>query len=84
MTVSWVSGGGTWSGPVAISLAGTFVIGSSVAAGQQIDLTQTDVFAVDVASTLTVSWVAGGGVWQGPVRISLVGTFLLGAAVATS
>jgi hypothetical protein len=84
LTVSWVDGGGAWNGPAAISPAGTFVVGSPLAAGQQIGLTQTNVFVVDLAGALTVSWVDGAGAWQGPVRISPVGTYLQGAPVATS
>jgi hypothetical protein len=84
LRVSWVDGGGAWAGPAPITPNGTFPSGGKLAAGQQIGLTQTDVFAVDNSGALTVTWVDGGGRWNGPARISPIGTFVPGSAVATS
>ncbi len=82
LTVSWVSGGGTWQGPAAISPAGTFAPGSALCASRQFSLDQTDVFVVDKSGALTVTWVGGGGAWKGPVAISPAGLALAGAAVS--
>lgn len=84
LTVYWAFGNATsWGGPAAIGPAGTFPPGAQLAASNQFGLPdQTDVFAIDNSGALTVSWVVGGGVWAGPVRISPSGLFEPGAAVA--
>ena len=82
LTVTWVSGGGAWKGPMRISPVGTFVPGSAVATSQQFGLTQTDVFVVDKTGTLTVTWVSGGGAWAGPTQIGPQGLCLPGAPVS--
>jgi hypothetical protein len=49
-----------------IGPVGNFPPGAPVAASQQFGVSgrQTDVFVVENSSTLTVSWVAGGGQWS--------------------
>ena len=49
-----------------IGPVGNFPPGAPVAASQQFGVLgrQTDVFVVENSSTLTVSWVAGGGQWS--------------------
>jgi hypothetical protein len=84
LTVSWVDGAGAWNGPAEISAPGMFLPNTSVTACQQVGLTQTDVFAVDKNGALRVSWVDGGGAWQGPAAISPPNTFVPGSAVAAS
>jgi hypothetical protein len=61
-----------------------FEAGGGVAAGQQIGLTQTDVFAVNENGRLTVSWVVGAGEWQGPMELGPTGYAPAGCPVATS
>jgi head-tail adaptor len=85
LTVSWVDGGGVWGGPLHISDAGFAPAGSGVAASQQFGISdQTDVFAVDHAGALNVSFVDGGGDWGGPLHISDAGFAPAGSGVAAS
>jgi hypothetical protein len=85
LNVSWVDGGGNWQGPVGISPAGIAPPVSSVAASAQFGLgDQTDVFFIDHNGALNVSWVDGGGNWQGPVGISAGGVAPPGGCVAAS
>jgi outer membrane protein assembly factor BamB len=82
--VSWVAGGGNWGGPMRITPTGTYSAGAGVAASRQFGLNQTDLFAVGADGGARVSWVAGGGNWGGPLRITPTGTFPAGAPVAAS
>lgn len=52
--------------PWCLGRVGNFPPGAPVAASQQFGVSggQTDVLVVDNSSTLTVSWVAGGGQWS--------------------
>jgi hypothetical protein len=85
LTVAWrPTGGGSWTGPIAISPAARFMPGAPLAASQQFGLPQTDVFGVDTTGALTVSWVDGGGAWQGPARISPQGEFPAETSLAAS
>lgn len=71
LNVSWVDGSGAWLGPVRISTQTYTPPGNAVAASNQFGVAnQTDVLGVDNTGALNVSWVNGGGAWQGPVRIS--------------
>ncbi len=82
--VSWVVGGSVWQGPVRISPAGIALKGGSVATAHQGGNNQLDVFFIGEDGGLYVSWVVGGGVWQGPVRISPAGIAPKGSSVATA
>jgi hypothetical protein len=82
LTVTWATGEGVWNGPTAISDANVFNASTAVAACQQIGFSQTDVFAVDKTGAMTVSWVDGGGAWNGPLTISPPGTFIAGSPLA--
>ncbi len=70
LSVFWVDGGGTWSGPLAISQPGFAPPGASVALHYQVSLSQLDAVVVDNTGTLSVFWVAGDGQWNGPLQIS--------------
>ena len=61
-----------------------FLPGAPVATSPQFGLSQTDVFAVNKDSTLNVSWVAGGGRWNGPATISGANVFPPSTVVAAS
>jgi len=65
--VLWVVQAGAWGGPLGIGPAGFAPAGAAVAASQQIGLNQTDVFVVDNAGQLNVSWVDNAGAWSGPL-----------------
>lgn len=83
LAVSWVTGGGQWSGPKEL-FSGGYEPGAPVAAGQQFGIpNQTNLFAVNRNGDLTVSWVTGVGEWQGPEAISQ-GNYPSNAHVATS
>lgn len=84
LCVSWVMGGGIWQGPVRISPTGIAPKGACLATAHQIDDNQLDVFFIGEDGGLYVSWVIGGGVWQGPVRISPTGIAPSGACIATA
>ena len=84
LNVAWVVGAGAWQGPIVISPGGVAPAGAPLAASAQFGLTQTDVFFVDNAGGLNVSWVVEAGPWQGPLRISGVGAAAPGAPVAAS
>ena len=85
LTVSWVVGGGNWSGPVAISQPGMFPLGAKIAASNQFGtFNQTDVFVIDNTGALNVSWVMGATNWNGPAAISPPGVFPPGGALAAS
>lgn len=69
LNVMWVVGGGTWQGPVAIAPAGSALGGAGLAATAQFGVDgQTDVATIGLSGALTISWVNGGGAWQGPLR----------------
>jgi predicted Fe-Mo cluster-binding NifX family protein len=68
--VSWVIDGGTWQGPVRISRPGVAPNGSVLATAHQTDDSQLDVVFIGNDRGLNVSWVVGGGIWQGPVNVS--------------
>jgi hypothetical protein len=68
--VSWVIDGGHWQGPVRISPPGVAPKGSRLATAHQTDDSQLDVFFIGNDRGLNVSWVVGGGIWQGPVNVS--------------
>jgi hypothetical protein len=83
--VSWVEGAGAWHGPLAITPAKTAPAGAELAASNQFGIgNQTDVFVVGNDGTSRVSWVAGGGHWQGPLSITPSGTAPPGAPLAAS
>jgi hypothetical protein len=68
--VSWVRGGGTWGGPLAITKTGFADPGVALIASNQFGISsQTDVFVVDQGGTPDVLWVEGGGTWKGPFQI---------------
>jgi hypothetical protein len=68
--VSWVRGGGTWGGPLAITKTGFADSGVALAASNQFGISsQTDVFVVGTDGATHVSWVEGGGTWDGPLQI---------------
>jgi uncharacterized integral membrane protein len=68
--VSWVQGGGTWNGPLAITPTGFAATGVALAASNQFGISnQTDVFVVAKNGTTDVSWVEGAGTWKGPLPI---------------
>ena len=70
LNVAWVVDGGAWNGPVGISPPGLFPPGAAVTASNQFGIpNQTDVFVVDNNGNLYVTWVVGGGAWNGPVPI---------------
>ncbi len=82
--VDWVSGGGAWHGPLAVSTPGLAPAGAGVAASNQFGLNQTDVFVVGTNGATQVDWVSGGGAWGGPLAISPAGQAPAGAGVAAS
>jgi outer membrane protein assembly factor BamB len=85
LQVVWVSGGGTWAGPLKISPAGTAPAGAHVAASNQFGLpNQTDVFTVGSDGATRVSWVGSSGIWGGPRAITPAGTSPAGGGVAAS
>ena len=61
-----------------------FVAGGGVAASQHFGLAQTDVFAVNENGQLTVSFVVGAGIWQGPLEIGPLHYAPPGCLVAAS
>jgi len=82
--VSWVIGGGIWQGPVRITPDHIALPGANVSTAYQASSNQLDVFFIGNDGGLYVSWVIGGGIWQGPVRISQPGRAPQGAGVATA
>ncbi|HZD65929.1 MAG TPA: glycoside hydrolase family 3 N-terminal domain-containing protein, partial [Acidimicrobiales bacterium] len=83
--VSWVQGAGGWQGPLAITPPGTTPPGAHLAVSSQFGLPhQTDVVAVGEAGSSQVSWVDGGGPWQGPLAITPPGTAPAGAGIAAA
>ncbi len=91
LDVTWVAGSGNWQGPSAIATPAeqvgtpfTFKPGSHIAVSNQFGYPdQTDVFIVDSAGNLTVTWVTGNGGWQS-AEITSGGRFPPGAALAAS
>jgi hypothetical protein len=81
LNVLWVHGGGAWNGPVRISPEGIAPPGAVVVASPQWGLNQTDVFFVDHAGAVCVMWAVGGGIWNGPHRISSPGFAPPGSSV---
>ncbi len=84
MNVSWVVNAGAWAGPVPLGPVGKYPPGGSLAAAQQIGLSQTDIFAVDKNGTLDVMWVVNAGAWAGPAPLGPAGKFPAGAPIAVS
>jgi hypothetical protein len=68
--VSWVVGFGNWEGPVGITPPIAPPGGGVCASRQTLTNDQLDVFFVANNGALHVSWVIGGGNWQGPVGIT--------------
>ena len=68
--VSWVIDGDIWQGPVRISKPGVAPKGAQLAATHQTNNSQLDVIFVGNDRGANVSWVIGGGVWQGPVNVN--------------
>ncbi len=82
LNVAWVVKTEGWNGPrPMMNLTGYFPPGAPVACEHQTE-DQVDVFAVDVAGALNVSWFIEGDGWHGPERISPTGYFPPGARVA--
>jgi hypothetical protein len=68
--VSWVAGAGNWNGPLGITPGGTAPAGAALGVSNQFGIpNQTDVFVVANTGATDVSWVAGGGNWNGPMPI---------------
>jgi hypothetical protein len=85
INVSWVSGAGSWQGPLGITPMGVSQPGAALASSQQFGISnQTDVFTVKKDGTIDVSWVQGGGTWQGPLAITPTGFASQGVALAAS
>jgi hypothetical protein len=79
-----VQSAGTWQGPLAIS-PGNAPPGAGLAVSAQFGVpNQTDVFVVANDGTTRVSWVQGGGTWQGPLGITPTGFAAAGVALAAS
>ncbi|MEV3986242.1 hypothetical protein [Nonomuraea sp. NPDC049758] len=68
LNVSWVTGIGSWQGPIAITPS-VAPPGAALTAAQQTSQ-QLNVFFVDNDGKLNVSWVVGVGAWQGPIAIT--------------
>jgi hypothetical protein len=83
LNASWVDGTGLWQGPTPIGQPHSFAIDKEthIAMCRQTDDTLT-ALAVDNEGTLTVSWVDGSGLWQGPKLIGPINKFSRGAPVA--
>jgi hypothetical protein len=83
--VSWVQGGGSWQGPLRITPTGVAQPSAELASSQQFGISnQTDVFTVEKDGTIDVSWVRGGGTWQGPLAITRTGFAAPGAPLVAS
>jgi hypothetical protein len=83
--VRWVTGGGAWNGPLAISAPGLVPPAARLAASNQFGLPdRTDVFVVGTNGAVQVLWVDGGGAWNGPLGISPTGLAPPGAGLAAS
>jgi hypothetical protein len=61
---------------------GYFLPGGGIVAAKRSGLNQTDVFSVDQNGNMNVSWVTGGGEWQGPQRIGQTNNFVAGSPLA--
>lgn len=81
INVMWVTGGGAWQGPVALTAPNTAPPGAPVALHHQVNEGQLDVVFVDVSGAVNVMWVIGGGAWQGPVALTAPNTAPPGAPV---
>ena len=84
LNVFWVAGKGKWKGPKKLGAAGLAPPGAFVAAAQQSDANQTDVFLVDNNGQLNVFSVVGNGKWSGPQQLGPAGLAPPGAFVAAS
>jgi hypothetical protein len=86
INVSWVSGAGTWQGPLPITQPGVDPAGAPLATSPQFGVAnQTDVFVVGANGGIDVSWVQGAGTWQGPLAIpGTPGTSTPGAGLTAS
>jgi hypothetical protein len=83
--VFWVSGAGSWNGPLAISAPGLAPAGAQLAVSQQFGVPdQTDVFVVGGNGATDVLWVDGAGSWNGPNAITPTGTAPAGAGLSAS
>ncbi len=83
--VVWVQGAGAWQGPLPITPANTAPPGAGLAVSPQYGVNnQTDVFVVGTSGATDVSWVAGGGGWQGPMPITPANNAPAGASLAVS
>jgi hypothetical protein len=83
--VLWVQGAGGWKGPLGISPAGLAPAGTALGVSNQLGVpNQTDVFVVANGGATQVSWVAGGGGWNGPLSITPAVTAPAGAALGVS
>jgi hypothetical protein len=67
--------------PTPISPWKLFPVGADVAAAQQADNVVSSL-SIGSNGAMHVSWVLGGGKWQGPVQISPPDIFPLGASIA--
>lgn len=68
--VMWVNGEGAWQGPAQLT-GGAFALpGASIALAHQASMNQLDALLVDSNGTVSVLWVAGEGIWQGPVGLA--------------
>jgi hypothetical protein len=70
--VFWVQGvsGAPWHGPLQIGAAGFAPAGAGLTSSNQFGIpNQTDVWVVANNGAVQVVWVAGAGVWKGPLAI---------------
>ncbi|WP_345331412.1 hypothetical protein [Mucilaginibacter defluvii] len=69
LNVLWVGGGGAWNGPAPLTPGGFAPAGAALAASKQHGSEQLDVFLVDNAGTVNVSWVSSPEGWKGPAAL---------------
>ncbi|GIH20464.1 hypothetical protein [Rugosimonospora africana] len=86
LTLAKVDGAGAWQGPAPITNRSVFPVGGAIAAGPEVGAPgRTDVFAVNIAGAMTVTWTDGAGTtWHGPTAISNASTYDFGSPVAIS
>ncbi|MGP4113941.1 hypothetical protein ACTWP5_23895 [Streptomyces sp. 4N509B] len=69
LNMMWITGTGSWHGPLRVSPPGVAPAGGPVAMAKQHDR-QLDAVFVDVNGSVNVMWVVDAGVWQGPVGLT--------------
>lgn len=82
VNVAWVDNGDRWHVPIPLTRTGFAPAGAPISLAHQASMSQLDALLVGNDGAVSVMWVAGTGVWQGPVPLTRAGFVPPGGHVA--